>query len=87
MNYENSGPMTELEHSISRLTAWLRDYGGTRTEVFRGDLHSVLDASRRYHPALRKLIAIEALVRKYAHPGVNTECHRVAREVLALIEE
>ena len=38
--------MSDLEMAIQRLTAWLRDYGNARPQVFRGDLSRVLRAAK-----------------------------------------
>ena len=37
--------MSDLDDSIYRLRAWLRDYGRTKNDVFLQDMRAVLDAA------------------------------------------
>jgi hypothetical protein len=42
--------MTEREFdAISRLTAWLRDFGYRHTDVFNADLEAVLNMAQKYN--------------------------------------
>lgn len=56
--------MSDLEHSISRLTAWQRDYGDKCSPIFNSDLKAVLEACRATPDLLHSLKRLAALLNR-----------------------
>lgn len=52
--------MGRTDDAIERLTAWLRDYGNTKTEVFFRDMAAVLQRARYAQQYLDRMAVVEA---------------------------
>lgn len=51
--------MSDFDHAVQRLTAWLRDYGDAKPKVFIGDVTMVLLAAQDYGRMLKRLEGID----------------------------
>jgi hypothetical protein len=54
--------MSDFEIAIQRMSAWLRDYGGTKPREFVGDCAILLLAAKDLAEAQQKLSAAQAII-------------------------
>jgi len=68
--------MTEREFdAISRLTAWVRDYGHRHTDVFNADIEAVLDMARKYSEMTETILSTSSTPTFTAANIAGCECH------------
>ena len=68
--------MTEREFdAISRLSAWVRDFGYQHTDVFNADIESVLNMARKYGVMTEAILTASSRPTFTAANIAGCECH------------
>lgn len=83
--------MTDLEEAISRLTAWIRDYGDQKQKPFIDDLTAVLAANEALRAEVETtrnevasvLMLMDGLAEQWGDEGVFRRCRDRLRALVS----